>query len=221
ALERAESASRRRWLLTCLEAHRDGLGPQLVARLPGKPWFVVRNLLTLLGSQPTLPEGFTPEPWAEHEDPRVRREAYRLLLANPGWRSGAILRGVSDGDPQIVRLALGAAQSDCPVELPARLFELLRDRLRDPEDRAAAIRLLGRRPSPVVRDWLVSQASVVRGIAWFRYRRLASKSPDMLASLGVLASHFAGHPEVAKVLAQARQSGDPDVAAAVQPPAGR
>lgn len=216
ALEQAESASRRRWLMTHLERHQEGLGPQLVARLPGKPWFVVRNLLTLLGTQPVLPEGFTPERYAEHEDPRVRREAYKLLLANPGWRGAAVLHGVSDADPQIVRMALSAAQSDCPLELPVRLFELLRDRLRDPDDRAAAIRLLGRRPSPVVRDWLITQVSVWRGFAWFRYRRLTGRSIDVLAALEVLAAHFASHHEVAKLLSQARQSRDPEIVAAVR-----
>jgi hypothetical protein len=217
ALEQAESSSRRRWLMTRLESHREGLGAHLVARLPGKPWFVVRNLLTLLGSQPALPEGFAPDRYTEHEDARVRREAYKLQFAHTAWRSGAILHGVSDADPQVVRMALMAAQSDCPVELPVRLFELLRDRLRDPADRAVAIRLVGRRPSPAVRDWLITQVSVLRGFAWFRSRKLTTKSPDMLAALGVLASHFASHPEVARLLSLARQSRDPEIVAAVRP----
>jgi hypothetical protein len=216
ALEAAGSASRRHWLLARLEGLGEEIGPLLVARLPGKPWYLVRNLLSLLGSLPQLPAGFSPEPFAEHEDPRVRREAYRMLFGNPTWRSAAIMRGVADADPQNLRLALIAATEQCSPELPARLFELLRERYRDPQDRATAIRLLARRPTWGMRDWLLAQVATERGFVWFRRTRLLGKSGEMLAALEVLATAFARDPQVARVLTMAGQSRDPEIRAGLR-----
>jgi len=221
ALEVADSTSRRRWLLTRLEVFGEGIGPLLVASLPGKPWYVIRNILTLLGSLPRFPEGFVPEHYTGHEDPRVRREAFKLQFAIPGWRAGAILKAVADPDATILRLALAAAGADCPPELPPKLFELVRDRIRDPQDRAVAIRLLGKRPTPGIRDWLLTQVAAERGFGWFRRSKLQAKSPEMLAALSALSAHFARHPEVAKALDLAQRSKDTDVRAALRGEAAR
>jgi hypothetical protein len=216
ALEVADSASRRRWLLTQLEVHREGLAPQLVARLPGKPWYVVRNLLSLLGTLGELPEGFTPEPFAEHEDARVRREANRLLFADPRWRVAALGRALFDPDAQTVRMALNAiTEPQPPTELLVRVLDALRGSLRDPQDRVAAIRLLGRRPIPGARDWLYDQVTAEGRFFVLRWRHLAPKTAEILAALPVLAAHFAGHPDVARALALAARSRDPEIRAAV------
>jgi hypothetical protein len=214
ALEMAESSSKRRWLLGRLKPAGPELGPLLVAHLPGKPWYVQRNLLMLLGSIGRMPEGFSALPYARHEDPRVRREAYKVLFADPSSRESAILQAVADPDESIARLGLQAAASGCPAELPGRLLDLARSRYRDPELRALAIRVMAAKRSPAVRDWLVSLVLGRRG--WFGRRRLLPKCPESLAALGALRAHWSTHPEAAQALRLAVQSRDPDVRAAAR-----
>jgi hypothetical protein len=214
ALEGSESASRRKWILARLERIMPRLGTQVVERLRGKPWFVVRNLLGLIASMPEPPAGFSAMPYLTHQHPKVRREAFKLLVANPAHRAAAILRAVRDPDSGIVLLALAAAEEDCPAELGTQLLQLLDGTWHDPDLRLPAIRLLGRRPTLASRDWLMAQVARVQGFLFFRRTRLADRSPEMLAALGALAGAFSRDPAVQAVLQLARASQDPDVRAA-------
>jgi hypothetical protein len=214
ALEAAQSAPRRKWVLKQLERLVSVVGPTLVERLGGKPWFVVRNLLLLIASLPEPPAGFSALPYLSHENARVRREAFKLLVADPATRATAIVQAARDPDPGVALLALGAAAEDCPAELPGRLLEHLRDTYRDADLRIAAIRLLGRQASPAVRKWLIQR--VQRGRRWvpFLRRKLADPSPEMLAALRVLAASYGRDPEAQEVLRRARRSRDAEVRAA-------
>lgn len=214
ALEHAESASRRRWLLRRLEEFGPVLGPRITGRLPGKPWFVQRNLLGLLATLPALPTRFHPDEYTSHEDGRVRREAYKLLFANEDWRPAAIIRAAADVDMSIVRLALSAALEEFPQDLPPRLLDHLSSRYKDLDIRLLAIRLLGKRPTTGGREWLMSRVASKRGWGPFRRLRLEPKSPELMASLVVLAQQFGQHPEVAAVLRLAQDGRDPEIRAA-------
>jgi hypothetical protein len=214
ALEAAESASRRRWLLRRIQDFGDITGPRIVARLPGKPWYVQRNLLNLLGTVRTVPAQFRPDQYLQHEDPRVRREAYKLLFANPEWRDDAMVKAAGDPDVGIVRLALSAALESCPAELTPRLLEYLAGRYRDHDVRILAIRLIGKRPSAGGREWLVRRVASSRGWGPFRRFRLEPKSPEVLAALVVLHQTYADQADAAAVLRMAEASKDPDLRAA-------
>lgn len=216
ALEAAESAPRRRFILQRLERFGARLGPLLVARLPDKPWYVQRNLLSLLATLPERPAGFNAGEYADHDNPRVRREAYKLLFANPTQRGKAIVAAASDSDEGIVLLALGAASENCPPELVPRLVSLLDGPYRAPEVRASAIRLLGTRPSTTARAWLMTQVVTTTGWLWFKRETLRGKSPDMLVALSVLARAYANQAGVATVLRRAAADPDPDIRAAVK-----
>ncbi len=214
ALEHANSASRRRWLLRRLEEFGPVLGPRIAAQLPGKPWFVQRNLLGLLATLPELPATFHPDEYTSHEDGRVRREAYKLLFSNPEWRPGAIIRAAGDTDMGIVRLALSASLEQFPQELGPRLLEHLTVRYKDLDIRLLAIRLLGKRPTTGGREWLLSRVASRRGWGPFRRLRLEPKSPELIGALVVLAQQFALHPDVAAVLRLAQAGRDPELRAA-------
>ncbi len=216
ALEAAESASRRKAILQRLERLGARLGPILVARLPDKPWFVQRNLLSLLGALPELPAGFRPTEYARHENARVRREAYKILFARPAERGGALVAAASDSDAGIALMALVAAADQCPAELANRLPGLLSTTYRDPEVRAAGIRLLGARPSNAARDWLLDQVVTTRGWLWFKRESLRPRSAELLAALPVLARSYARHARVQAALRLAQSSADPEVSAAAQ-----
>jgi len=213
-LEHAETASRRRWVLRRLEEFGPTLGPRIAARLPGKPWFVQRNLLGLLATLPALPASFHPDAYTSHEDGRVRREAFKLLFANPEWRPGAIVKAAADTDMGIVRLALSAALEQFPQELGPRLLEHLTLRYKDEDIRLLAIRLLGKRPTTGGREWLLGRVASKRGWWPFRRVRLEPKSPEVMGALVVLAQQFSQHPDVPAVLRLAQAGRDPEMRAA-------
>ena len=96
-------------------------------------------------------------------------------------------------------------------------MSLLHDQDRDPELRILGIRALGTVSASTTRDWLVDHALGRR--RWLRRRRLATKSPELLAILPILAEHWITHPEAAAVVRLAAKSTDPEIRAAVQ--AGR
>lgn len=209
SLEVADNRTMRRRLLTRLGRLGPSIGPMLVERLPNSPWFVQRNLLALLGSLQEIPADFAPAPYVENDDPRVRREAIKLMLRVPGQRDDAVLAALGDDDDGNVRLGLGAALEGCPTAAVPRLMVLLNDRRLSHEIRALAIRTLGTIRSPATRDWLVAQALTKPG--WLRRRRLMARSPELLAVLGALARGFRNEPNAQLVLRLAGESGDPAI----------
>jgi hypothetical protein len=216
ALEIADSRTARRRLLTRLGAIGPAIGGMVVDRLPGSPWFVQRNLLALLGSLPSWPRNFSPTPYATNSDPRVRREALKLMLRLPALRDEAIAATLADDDEQIIRLGFSAATESCPPSVLPRLMTLLNDRSRNPELRALGIRVLINVRTPSTRKWLVEQSLAKKRL--FRGRRLVAKSPDLLAMLAVLGKNWDSDPGAAEVLRLARRSSDPEVRGAAQTP---
>ncbi len=214
ALERAESLGTRRWLLTRLTELGPEVGPLVIARLRDTPWYVQRNMLVLLGSIDPWPDGFSPTPLAQHEDARVRREAFKLMLSHPTYRDEALHAALGDQDDAILRMALATAREGMPPPLVPRLLTLVQDRAVDPEVRAIGIRALRAVPTSSSRDWLVSRALGRK--RWFRRRRLAAKSPELLAALTVLAERWADDPAGAAVLRMASRHTDPEIRGAVE-----
>lgn len=78
------------------------------------------------------------------------------------------------------------------------------------------MRLLEAFDSPGVRDWLVAHTARRRGL--LRRLRLAQKSPEMLAALGVLAARWSSDPRAADILRLARAVDDPQIRAAAKEP---
>jgi hypothetical protein len=189
-----------------------GLGPAAVipaaARLPRSPWYVQRNLLVLLRVLKGWPQGFSAVPYALHQDHRVRREAYKLLLEYPLHRTSAITHGLADPNDAIVHLILRAALGTCPREAQPALRRFIGDRSRPAELRALGVRVLGETSGPQGIPDLLDFAGARRSLLGWR---LGEKSPVALAALNALARYWAGHPQTAGLLALARQHPDPDV----------
>ena len=87
-LETSETRTMRRKLLDLLARFGNDAGPMIVKRLNNEdiPWYVQRNLLTLLVLLPKVPDGFSPQLFLTHSDERVRREALKLMLRMPEHR---------------------------------------------------------------------------------------------------------------------------------------
>jgi hypothetical protein len=200
-----------RWkIFELLVQFGEELGPAVVGRLPNAPWYMQRNILSLIARLPSWPPGFTPAVLARHDDERVRREAVKLLLAEPSTRDQAICDGLADSDERIARLALSAAIEHCPTAAIPALVRRAETAEDDPQLRVLAVRALGASRSPTARDCLVRACVATKG-RWFRKQKLVPKSPLLLASLQALAAGWHTDPHGAAVLALAARSADPEI----------
>jgi hypothetical protein len=136
----------------------------------------------------------------------------KLRLKIPAEREPGIVEGLGDSDPQVVQLALVAAQADCPAGAVAALARGLVRRTIPAELRPMAIRVLGRSRAPDALHALLTLAD--GGKTWFGRRRLPPKSADLLAALVALAGGWSQHPTARTILALAARGGDPEIRAA-------
>jgi hypothetical protein len=211
----SQSRATRRKLLDALAKLGDGIGPVVAGKLRlAAPWYTQRNLLLLMGTLTKWPADFSPLPFANHQDVRVRREALRLMLKRPATRMGAIATTIGDGDLQIVRLGIDAMQKDVPPAAVRQLVQKLWAGTWPSDLVVLGVRVLAAATSVDVFLCLMGLASVKT--RWLRRERLASKSDVMLAALSVLANRWSSDPRTAKLLARAGRSGDPDIRAAVR-----
>jgi len=187
----------------------DDIGPIVAERLEGARWGVQRLLLLLLGKLSVLPVNFSLREFVRHPEGGVRREALRMMLRRPETRDGAITVALSDTDERVVRLALGASMTGCPPG-PARILMTRADDESLPAElRALGVRALSSSRSPEVLQFLVGRTLGKK--RFLRRRRLASKSPEMLAALAGLAAHWRDDPAAAAVLDLAAHSSDSDI----------
>lgn len=193
------------------------VGPAVVGpaagRLARAPWYVQRNILILLRELKAWPSGFSVVSYARHAEVRVRREAYKLLLELPQHRGSALSHGLEDSDDAIVRLVLRAALDSCPVEAHRAIERFIADAKRPPELRSLAVRVLGRASGPQVLPRLLELAGARRSLLGWR---LGPKSPVVIAAVATLARHWGTDPQVAGVLALARDHPDPEIRLAAQ-----
>lgn len=215
ALGGSTSRATRRKVLGLLAQLGPALGPAAVARLPKAPWYFQRNLLILIDRLGAWPAGFSLAPYASHADARVRREAVRMMLrmAPAAHRDGAILAALADPDEQVVRLALGAAAEACPAAAIPRIARRVTDRELESDLDLLAIKVLATSTDPAALECLLSCVTTGRG--WFGGRRLAARSPRLLAALAGLVAHWPADPRAVPVLARANRHPDPAVRNAV------
>jgi hypothetical protein len=206
---RAELRAVRRKLHDRLSAIGPGIGPQVVERLTDTPWYVQRNMLVLLATMTTWPAGFDPTAWSRHEDPRVRREAFRLRFRLEDRRAAALTDALEDQDDGVFRSALAAATENCPPSLGPRLEGIATEAGVPPEVRALAIRAMAPLHRPDTLPILL-KATVVKG-GFLRRARLREKNPELLAALGALAAHWPDDEDAAQVLALAADSDDSQI----------
>ncbi len=214
-LASAPDRSTRAAIMKQLLALGPASGKAAVTRLPNAPWFLQRNILVLLGRLGAWPEGFSPEEYAADADPRIRREAIKMMLDSAAHRVAAITQGLNDADDGIVGLALSSALDSCPPAAMGHLERIAADPRRPAEARVLAIRTIARSGRRTALHLLHDLALPPR--RWLR-RRLAPKSPELLAALSSLAFHWQEDPIAADALTLARQHSDPEIRAAAGSP---
>jgi len=215
-LGRTDDRSARAALMKQLLALGQGIGDVAVDRLRQAPWYLQRNILVLIGRLGGWPQGFSPLSYAAHGDARIRREGIKLLLESPAHQPEGVLLGLRDEDDGIVGIALRAALESCPPDAIPLLAGLAQDARRPGEIKVPALRILARTRAPAALTVLMALTQSRR--RWFG-RRLASKSPELLAALAGLATYWSDHPTATEVLRCARQHSDHEIRTAAGPAA--
>jgi hypothetical protein len=209
ALEVADETKTRERMMDLLATIGDDVGPYIVERLPSARAALQREFLVALGRLSALPQGFDPREYLRHPEPVVRREAVRLMLKDPATRDQTLISALSDPDDRTVFLALTAAAEHCP---PAAV-SVIRGRVDrgelDASLRALGIRAVAGTRSSEMLPWLLTR--VVARTKWLRRRKLANKTPEMMAALGALAAYWKTDERAKDVIAMAEKSRDPDV----------
>jgi hypothetical protein len=197
------------------------LGPEVgaaavrcIGEASSTPWYVLRNVLSLLAMLESWPEGFDPWPLADHENSQVRLEAVKLCLRMPANRDRAILKALRDGNSRIAALGIVEAERGCPAEGESYLVGIALDSDGEfAEFRTHAIRALAGIGTPgALAALLEITAPRRRGLR----RVLPDGSPELLAALSALASQWPDAPEAREVLDLAGSSGRPSIRKAVQ-----
>lgn len=212
-LASADDRSTRAALMKQLLGLGPGIGAAVVHRLPNAPWFLQRNILVLLGRLGRWPDGFSPATYATHADPRIRREAIKLLLESPEHQAEAVKMGLRDADDGIVALVLTAALESCPPDALPTIQAIATDLKRSSELRVLAARVLTRARTPDALRVLLQVIALRR--RWFGIR-MAPKSPELLAALAGLALYWRDDPTAAEVLNHAQQHSDSEIRAAAR-----
>jgi len=186
--------------------------PELLPYLKDTRWYVVRNVILILGeirhpsALPSLVKMLA------HPDTRVRREALRAITRVGGPQAGKILiRVVEKGDAHLGRLALmsmGALHDQDVTDFLLRLArgERLNELELDEEVRLDAIKGLGQIGSPEVIPTLVDILQTKR--LWKRVEH------DQLRVAAAKALGDIGDPAVLKVLQKVCSDRSEDVARA-------
>lgn len=192
------------------------LGPLLLSRMEGAHWYVLRNLLALLREvQPppgvraewSIPRGRMTE-LMHHEQPKVRQEAFRILVRDPVARTAALWTALEDDDEALARVALEAvADRSVPLspELATRILLFIRRMEGHDALVTRAIQALGVQPLPLVRDWLVQH--VGRRTRILRRLKLHEGRATVPAALEVLGRLYPDDPAVRPLLELARARG--------------
>jgi hypothetical protein len=217
---RSESRGVRRAALARLATLGTAAAAEATRRLDDGRWYVLRNLLALLGELDASPEPATLRALVRHGDERVRREAFKLAFRHADERAYALSLALSDSDPQVLRLALAECAAGCPPTLLPQLCRRAGDPAVDPELRVAAVRVLGASREPLALRTLLHLTD--GGRSFLGRRKVAAATPEVLAALTTLAaSHWADDATAAATLALAAAAADPALRAAAAPPRGR
>lgn len=214
-LAKAESRSVRRKVFDVTRSLGPTVGERALERLEGEArWFVLRNLLALLEFAPEAAARLDAMPYLHHDDPRVRREALPLVLADPDQRDRGLALGLADPDEQVCRAAVAGLSRPVPEPLVPTILKRIVRGDRDPTVQAMAIRALTGARTTLVRDTLLEV--VTEGRSLLGKARIAEPEPPVIAGIRVLAESWAADPEVAPILAQAAKSKDPHIRRAVE-----
>ncbi len=158
----SDQARRRRLIDLVLEVARIDPRP-LVAAPTDEPWYLARNVATILGHCRHPEAAARLRSFAMHHEPRVRVEAVRALASFLSGQSGgenrcSVLACLEDPDARVRRAALIAVGSCDAPEVDASLIAMLH-RVDSFEEKSRVLAMLAERGSPAARKEITRVAS--------------------------------------------------------------
>ncbi len=218
-LEAAEARGTRMIVRQRLAEFGDAIVPDLLARLDSAPWYLIRNVLTLLQEISTRSENMeagmhTMTPLLDHEQVQVRMEAFRVLILDRSQREAVIRHALRDSSERIVLLALQAvaeegATGNSPTslsrDLAMQLMAMVDSGAHGENMRARTIRAMSAVKNDDLRDWLI--AHVTRKSRILRRLTLSDPTPTAVAALQALQRSYASDPIATLVIELARKEG--------------
>jgi len=209
-LEQSSTRGTRMIVRQRLAEFGEAIEPLLVARLEHAPWFLIRNILTLLqelaaqrGGSANASE-FMLE-LMTHDQAQVRVEALRVLLHDERARDAALRCGLRDEAERVVQLAVQSVveSADAGARIPAsvvtQLMAIVDAGVLGDSVRGRAVRALSTVVRDDIRDWLL--ALVAHRSGFLRRLTLAEPSQTAVTALQVLRSVYAGDPAVTRLVA--------------------
>ena len=193
----------------------ESITPRLIARLTDGPWYLIRNVLSLLhdSTAQRTGDGAAADAIAEllsHKQAQVRIEALRVLVRMDGDRRLAALeRALHDDNERVVVVALQELADEqgehdaAPTTLVTQLMALVDSGAHSDPVRARAIRTLAASRSDAVREWLIAQVS--RRSMILRRLTLVEPTQSAVSALHVLTRVYGDDPAAARVLAIAQR----------------
>lgn len=213
ALTESESRAIRRKVFDALARSDLDVGSVVGQHLEDPRWYVLRNLLALIHKREDAPVGFSAARFLEHEDPRVRREAFPLAVREPGHRERALALGLADADERLLRMALLEVQSSIPEAVVPVLVSRVIHSDRPSDLKAMGVKALAGSGSSLALEALLEVASSGKSI--LGRMKLATATPEMLRALWVLSEQWSDDRRARELVRLARKSRDPQVRAAV------
>ena len=195
----------------------EAITPRLLERLGEGPWYLTRNLLSLLHDTEAQRSGEGAAAQSitqllDHAQVQVRLEALRVLTGmGDERRTAALSHALRDENERVVVVALqdlsdaAADYGELPPALVTQIMALVDAGKHSEPVRARAIRALAATRSDAIRDWLIGIVS--RKTAIFRRLILAEPSQPAVSALHVLTRVYAADPVAAKVMDVARAVG--------------
>jgi len=182
----SESRQIRRAIIDRLIRIPDHVRPHLASHLNDERWYVLRNMLFIAAELPGAPLAVDATPFRQHPDPRVRREALRVLFRKTDERTRAICTALSDEDPRVKRQALNAiVEGGVPEPAVSLLIALAADSDQEDELRVGAIRALSSKGGRLALEALLKMTEIRRRSIMDLVSG-SSASPELLAAIAAL-----------------------------------
>ena len=184
--------------------------PGLLEHLGDSRWYVVRNVVAILGDIRDQSAASHLTPLLSHPELRVRRETIRALTSIGGSSAVGILqRTIEEGDAELARqaiLSLGAMKSAASVPILVQLVNRMDPLVKIPELKKSAIRALGAIGSS---EAVPALAGILKRPKLWRRGKYAELKAAAAAALGAI-----GGDEAAAALAAAVRIRTPAVSSA-------
>lgn len=188
----SDSLRMRKFVANALTRAGESAVPAIVSMLKDERWYVVRNMVTILGEISSVSALKPLQQAIWHPETKVRKEVIKSLLKiSPQGAENSVIELLGDSDPEVVRQAvysLGAMRSQLAVK-PLMAIVLTSDTfLKNIHLKKLAIASLGRignrQATGVLMDILVTRG-------WLAPRRWAELKVAAAAALGQLGDETA------------------------------